>query len=76
VQIAYHRDIECGARSLPVERVPVVGKGSWDSPHVGTRRLKSRALGKSFCPTCRGELSRVRDALTCMAGCTSEAARM
>lgn len=68
-EILYHRDVECSGR-LSAPDVPP-GHGRLTSAKRAPQRL-TRAK-RSFCPTCRGELSRINGALACLSGCTVEA---
>lgn len=64
--ILYHRDVLCPNKRESAGPRPVTTKGRMRAP----RRQRVGAPKRSFCPTCRGELSRTHDTLVCIAGCT------
>lgn len=68
-EMLFHRDIECAGRLQP---------GRPTTSHMSLRPAKkglSRRTTRRFCPTCRDEMTFLRDAFTCPAGCSNEAIR-
>lgn len=64
-----HRDRTCPERLVPIH-TPTNSRPRFSRPPGSKPKAASR---RRACPTCRGSLRRIHDALTCAAGCTNEA---
>jgi hypothetical protein len=68
-EILYHRDVTCAARVDPPAAPST--RGTMSPKRRGVSRVGGRR--PKFCATCRGELSRINDAMACLSGCTVRA---